>query len=248
MGTTRRIREYYDTIARDYDDKHGVSGYGQAYNFAKHYEPFLKRALPERGRVLEIGCGTGVYTRWLKTRGLDVLAMDISPPMIAEARRRCPEATYVTGDCRDPGAAIDGAAIGEGFDAIVGINTFSYYPDKAGALVNYARILRPGGRFVIIDMNGTSPAYAIMAAIGRNEIGAWLGEVRRCNKDALSRGLMEAGFRVEAMTRFAFIPNGLGRGAVSVLRPFDALFGALPFTGWLAMRIAVSAVAEGRRR
>ena len=248
MTKQRSIQEYYDTVAQAYDHKHGVVDVGQAYNFDRHYAPFLARTVPQQGRVLEIGCGTGVYTRWLRDRGLAVHAMDISPAMIVEARKRCPDAAYVAGDCEDPASVLDAAAIGEGFDAIVGINTFSYYPRKAEALANYAALLRPGGRLIIIDMNGASPAYAIMAAMDKNEIGAWLGEVRGCTKGALLPMLADAGLRVEVMTRFAFIPNGVGKGVVNLLRPFDGLLGALPLTNWLAMRIAFSAIKEAAPR
>ena len=91
MAGSRDIRDYYDAVAADYDVRHGVVLAGQAYNFETYYAPFLDAAVPRRGRVLEIGCGTGVYTHWLRQRGLDVVAMDLSPPMLDEARRRCPD-------------------------------------------------------------------------------------------------------------------------------------------------------------
>ena len=43
-----------------------------------------------------------------------------------------------------------------GFDAIVGVNTFSYYPQKAAALAHYRELLRAEGLLVFLDMNGTS--------------------------------------------------------------------------------------------
>lgn len=49
-------------------------------------------------RVLELGCGTGLMTRLLLDRGADVTAVDRAEPMLARARVRAPEATFVTSD------------------------------------------------------------------------------------------------------------------------------------------------------
>ena len=52
-------------------------------------------------RVLELGCGTGLMTRLLVDRGASVTAVDRSPPMLARARKRAPEATFVEHDAVD---------------------------------------------------------------------------------------------------------------------------------------------------
>ena len=240
MAKTDEIRDYYDTFAQIYEDKHGLTQFGQVYNFRKYYEPFLNRTVPAEGKLLELGCGTGVYTRWFVERGLDVVAMDISGAMIDQARGAASKARFVEGNCENPGSAV-----GEDFDVIVGINSFSYYVDKRSALRNYHRLLRDGGRFVTIDMNGTSPLYDIMSMMGKNEMGRWLNEVRESNKGMLSSMLEETGYNLEALERFAFIPNGLGKGMVSLLAPFDRILHAMPFTGPLAMRVAVAAIKIG---
>ena len=43
-----------------------------AYNFRKHYAPFLEMEVPCSRRALELGCGTGVYTRFMCDRGSDL--------------------------------------------------------------------------------------------------------------------------------------------------------------------------------
>ena len=82
-----RTREYYDSNAAIYDQKTGFgrSG-GQQYNYERYYEPFLSREVPHTGEVLELGCGTGFYSQWLRRRGLSVCAIDISPNMIELAK------------------------------------------------------------------------------------------------------------------------------------------------------------------
>ena len=120
MATRDETRDYYDRHFGEYDAKtrFGIEG-GHTYNFEKYYQPLLDEILPRSGRVLEIGCGTGFYTRWLVERGLEVVAMDLSPKMVEHARRRCPEGTrLVVGDCQEPGEWLDAESAERGFDVI----------------------------------------------------------------------------------------------------------------------------------
>jgi glycine/sarcosine N-methyltransferase len=59
---------------------------------------FLAARLPERGRVLDLGCGTGHYTGALAGRGLEAVGVDLDEAMIDAARTRYPAALFVQGD------------------------------------------------------------------------------------------------------------------------------------------------------
>jgi demethylmenaquinone methyltransferase/2-methoxy-6-polyprenyl-1,4-benzoquinol methylase len=93
------VREYYDRRATEYDDWYEGTGL-----FSSRARPGWEAellALLEvvsrlpTGRVLDVACGTGYLTRYL--RG-EVVALDHSPRMMAMARRRLPEARLVRGD------------------------------------------------------------------------------------------------------------------------------------------------------
>ena len=47
---------------------------------------WLLQGFPGSGSVLEIGCGTGHFSRWLSDGGLAVVGLDLSPAMLAEAQ------------------------------------------------------------------------------------------------------------------------------------------------------------------
>ena len=47
--------------------------------------PFLRRALGAGGRILDLGCGTGEHSRFLASKGFDVVGIDASPAMLAKA-------------------------------------------------------------------------------------------------------------------------------------------------------------------
>ncbi len=241
MNKHDRVRSYYDDVASVYDVKHGIVSAGQHYNWTKYYEPFLDRYVPRKGKVLELGCGTGLYTNWLCKRSLDVAAVDISSGMIQEARRRCPEARYYVGDCQDPAAVLDKEFVGDGVDSIVGINSFSYYPDKPNALANYRSLLKRSGQFIIIDMNGHSPAFKWSWIRNINEMGEWYKIVKECNRSNVRRLLNDAGFEIESLELFSFVPNMAGASAVMLLSRIDAVLAKMPLIQAIAIRIGVVA-------
>lgn len=84
-------------------------------------------------RVLDAGCGTGLMTAELAARGADVVAVDISPQLIAIAEQRLtedlrPRVTFAAGDMTSP-------AHGR-FDFVMAMDSLIYYrtPDIAQAL------------------------------------------------------------------------------------------------------------------
>ncbi len=244
-GKTALIQKYYDRYASVYDNKHGVSWAGQGHNFTHYYEPFLRETIPKGSHVLELGCGTGFYTKWLVDHGCHVTAMDISHNIIECARRRCPEATYVEGDCENPKDYLDKAVVQNQFDIILGVNTFSYYPNKCEALRCYNQLLTKTGKLVILDMNGRSPLYRMMRMTGKNEMREWYSEVSQSTRSSLCKLIKEAGMQVNKLGHFAFIPNGVNQSVVSMLRPFDSLLHRIPGMCDYSMRIAL--VAEGSK-
>lgn len=243
MGTADETRAYYDARAGEYDLRTGfdLEG-GQAWNFHRYYEPFLDRVLPRTGRVLELGCGTGFYTRWLAERGLDVTALDISEQMVERARARCPGVVEIrVADCTDPGSALGPDRVGDGFDAIVGINTFSYYPGKRAALARYRDLLRPGGRLVFLDMNGTSFTQQLAYLLDYRGARRFRPNVDQSTPARLRKALTEVGLEVEELERFSFVPNEAGPATTAVFAALDAVLSRIPGAKRFAVRLGLVA-------
>ncbi len=94
---------------------------------------WLLDVFPEARTALEVGCGTGYFTRWLATQGLQVVGLDLSWPMLRQARARC-----VQGDAlRLPFAS--GA-----FDLVVMVATLAFLPAPEQALREARRVARQG--------------------------------------------------------------------------------------------------------
>jgi len=120
-----------------------------------------RRAFPPlAGRVLELGVGTGVNLP-LYSPGAEVVALELSAPMLARARRRPARAVVrpLQADAqRLP--FVDGV-----FDVVAGSLLFCSLAEPARALAEVRRVLRPGGRLVLIEHTR-----------GRG-LGAWLTDV-----------------------------------------------------------------------
>ncbi len=98
------------------------------------YKAALDRITGQVERTLDVGTGTGAGARAIRERfpTSDVIGVDVSPAMIAEARKLVPEATFVEGDASD--LPFDD----ESFDLAAHSNMIPFLDETA-------RVLRPGG-------------------------------------------------------------------------------------------------------
>jgi len=124
-----QYQEWFDTLAAQ-----GVDVQGEA-NFVA--------ALAPRS-VLDAGCGTGRVARELAARGIDVVAVDIDPSMIAAAQHRSPSLECHVADLVD-------LALGRTFSVVVmagNVPLFTSPGTQAAVVVGCARHLEPGGALV----------------------------------------------------------------------------------------------------
>jgi len=96
-------------------------------------------------RVLDAGCGTGLMTAELARRGAEVVAVDISPQLIAIARERleprfAAQVSFGAGDMTD-------AALGR-FDHVIAMDSLIYYSGSDIAAVLHRLAARTRGRIV----------------------------------------------------------------------------------------------------
>jgi len=96
---------------------------------------------PSAGSVLEIGCGTGHFTRWLTTPSLKVVGLDRSPGLLAEMRRR----TAILGDAHR--LPFGDATI----DLVLYVTTLEFLDDPPRALAEAVRVARRGVMLVVLN-------------------------------------------------------------------------------------------------
>jgi SAM-dependent methyltransferase len=106
--------------------------------------------------ILEIGCGTGYFTRELTQRGADIVAIDVSPDLleIAKAKSSAPNVRY---EIQNACALTYSDAT---FDSVVG-SSILHHLEIEEALREIYRVLKPGGTIYFTEPNMLNPQIAI---------------------------------------------------------------------------------------
>jgi SAM-dependent methyltransferase len=133
------LAKYYDMIYKDKDYEREVKFIEEIFKIAKQPK-----------NILELGCGTGNYTRILSKRGYEMTGIDISESMLKIAKEKC-DCNFLNGDIRD-------FSINKKFDACIAMFAVMGYitenSDVARVLKNVHRHLRTDGLFVFDVWNG----------------------------------------------------------------------------------------------
>jgi SAM-dependent methyltransferase len=129
-------------------------------------------------RVLDVACGTGALTLAVADRvgpAGSVVGLDANPEMLAVARRKPTAIEWVEGRAEAP--PLPDAS----FDAVVSQFGLMFFDDRAGALRQMMRVLRPGGRMAVAvcDAVENSPGYAAFAALLDRLFGTAVGDAFR---------------------------------------------------------------------
>jgi ubiquinone/menaquinone biosynthesis C-methylase UbiE len=146
--------------------------------------------LPETGRTVDIGCGSGEFLRIVRrTRpGLGVIGCDLAPEFLALARRQLPGTRLVCADAerlpmRDGGA-----------DVAVSFGVLGHLLSIEPAIGEIARIVRNGGKVAVWTRIDNGPSRLVARLFG------WLnrGVVFRLHSPASVRAALErSGIRIE---------------------------------------------------
>lgn len=134
-------------IQADFDRLAGLAE--ETWNHNSHYHPYLLRHVPSPcAQALDIGCGTGTFTRLLAGRADQVVGIDLSPNMIRVAQAHPahpPNVRYQVADV----LATDLPT--ETFDCIVSIATLHHLPLET-MLLKMKAALTVGGVLLVLDL------------------------------------------------------------------------------------------------
>lgn len=142
-----RARQTVESIQSDFDRIALLED--ENWNHNAHYHRYLISHIPEQCRhILEIGCGTGAFSRLLAQRAERVLAIDLSPQMIRLAKlcsKFYPRIDFIEGD------AMTYLLPDNQFDCIATIATIHHLPIEK-TLSKIRKALKPGGVFICLDL------------------------------------------------------------------------------------------------
>ena len=110
--------------------------------------PMLARVrLSGAANALDVGCGEGRFCRMLRAEGIEAIGIDPTAALLAEARARDPGGRYE--QARAEALPFADA----GFDLVVSYLTLIDIADIDSAVAEMTRVLRPGGRLLVANLN-----------------------------------------------------------------------------------------------
>ncbi|MFF0430798.1 class I SAM-dependent methyltransferase [Streptomyces sp. NPDC004327] len=193
----------FDAIAPTYDASRG--GTARAAVFAEQLAPLLDPAEP----VLDIGVGTGIVAAELTARGHRVCGVDLSPGMLAHARERLGARVAVGDATRLP---VRTGSVAQA------VSTWLLHagPDPRAVFTEVARVLRPGGRYLVVPARGMRPGDDIGRIVSDLEDRLDPDRTRRDDPEHLSlvagaRGLRYEGTASERPAVFRVSPEAIAR-------------------------------------
>jgi putative AdoMet-dependent methyltransferase len=199
----------FDGWARIYDqcvldgDHYPFLGYQQVL------ETVVRLAAAQPGmRVLDVGTGTANLARRFAALGCRLWGTDFSPVMLAEARRKLPQAEYLLADLRQGWPS----ALPSAFERIVSSYVFHHFDlaEKVRLCVDLAEHLVPQGRLVISDI--AFPDQASLEEF-RQSVGEEWEEEFYWLADEAVEALQQAGLKA------VFVPVSACAGVFTMEKP-----------------------------
>ena len=145
---TEQVRSMFDAIAPRYDLINRLMTFGldQAWRRAT----IEALALPAGSLVLDLACGTGDLTRLAHKAGYRVIGADLSAGMLAANGTAVPLVESESSALPFPDGAFDGIVCGY---------ALRNFTDLAASLADMARILRPGGRLAVLEVDAPASRF-----------------------------------------------------------------------------------------
>ena len=216
-----RVRRMFTAIARSYDLNNRLHSFGrdQAWRRAA----VRMASVRPSDEVLDVACGTGDLTRAFANAGVRrATGLDFTPAMLEIARAKRPRSHFA----HTPIEYIEGDAMAlpfddRSFDVVSIAFGLRNVADASGALHEFRRVLRPGGRVIVLEFS--QPRHRVVRAvngfycnrimprtatlISRDTSGAYKYLPRSIetflSREAMIEALVEAGFcrvRLRPMT------------------------------------------------
>lgn len=173
----------------------------------------LSSRVKEGDHVLELGCGTGYFTRELVKLKISITAIDISPELIGEAKKAItgPRVNFLIQN------AYQMDFEDNHFDMVIGSSVL-HHLEMHRALSEICRVLKPGGLIAFTEPNMMNPQIALQKNI------PWLKKKMGDSPDetaffrwSLCRLLKNAGFQDVQVQPFDFLHPAVPAGLIPII-------------------------------
>jgi SAM-dependent methyltransferase len=159
------------------------------------YEDVLQKiVVARRMRLLDIGCGSGIFCQMAAQRGAEVSGLDAAEALLEIARERIAEGDFRAGEME----ALPFAD--QSFDVVTGFNAFQFAGDPVKALQEARRVTRRGGKLVIAVLGRpeeleAAPYFAALGAFLPAPPAGAPGPFKLSMDGALEEAVSQAGMQ-----------------------------------------------------
>jgi len=201
-GYQSRERAFFDRLAQQHDEvwwghRRPVAPLRMDQRAAYLHQHLASFCKP---RVLEVGCGSGIFTLAVLNQkpDLDLTACDISEKATELARKRCAAYPHLRVEAMD---VFDSGYADESFDAVVGSSILHHLSvDQFIPLA--VRLLKPGGLFWFSEPNMLNPEVALQKQV--RFVGIWMDNSP--NETAFFRWQMRRDLAVAGLCNITIVP------------------------------------------
>jgi SAM-dependent methyltransferase len=211
-----RVQAHYDHVAHEYDAV--FSPHVTLHYLDKRRE--LVRSLVAGGRVLDVGCGTGALGAHVAAAGYEVVGVDVSPGMLAEAARRGLAGAFAAFSTALPFAD-------NSFDLALTVATLHHLETPvrvAFTISEMGRVVRPGGYVLLWDHNPLNPYWPILM----KRVPQDSGDERLVPMGEILADVRAAGLQPFAARRLGLIPDFVPAGLMPLARAAERLVETVP--------------------
>ncbi|HKT38117.1 MAG TPA: class I SAM-dependent methyltransferase [Ktedonobacterales bacterium] len=183
-GSLANTRASYDRVAGEYEAR--IAGELAGKPLDRALLACFVEQVGGLGVIADIGCGPGHVAAYLHGLGGQVVGVDLSPEMVATARKRSPEIPF------EQGSMLALATSDASWGGIVALYSIIHLPpeDRPQALSEFYRVLRPGGLLLLAFHMGDEHRH----------VDEWWGQEVSLDTWFLQPGEIEALLRVAGFT------------------------------------------------
>ncbi len=233
-----KVQDHYDGIADRYDRRYYGGRGGSYYD---HICGYVRESLPEKGTILDLGCGTGLFLAGYIAGGGAGTGLDLSRGMIQKARERCPYSEFTVGTAehipfRD-----------NTFDAVSSLLAFSYLREPEKVLAEAYRVIRPGGSIAVCTLGrnlftaGLPVLYRVGETLRIRAVGVGAFDEHYYRPEEMADLFRAAGFIDICVRRCSFAHMGMADPIFSLARRVE------PFVESTIPYLAFNLCAAGKK-